>query len=74
MVPNKESVLIAEQTMYSGSVIIFGREEFRVPLKGLRKTILRINKRGKILESGFNPLDRPRIKFQYKQPEHTKKR
>ncbi|HUV06572.1 MAG TPA: FapA family protein, partial [Spirochaetia bacterium] len=69
MTPSVQSMLIVEQTMYHGVVINFGREEFRVPLKGLQRTIIRLNKRGKIVESGFNPLERPRVKFKYTREE-----
>ena len=51
--PLPDSVLISQEMMYNGAVVTFGRVEYRVPLQGLRKTILRV-KNGKITESGYN--------------------
>ncbi|MBN2051627.1 MAG: DUF342 domain-containing protein [Spirochaetales bacterium] len=55
-------ILVAEDTIYKGVIIYFGKKEFHVPDKGLRKTILK-PQGTEIVESGFNRQHRPTIVF-----------
>ena len=59
---DRNCFLVAEDTIYHGVTIVFGKMEFRVPAKGLRKTVLRTDGAG-ILESGYNYWERPKINF-----------
>jgi uncharacterized protein len=59
---SRESRLVVEDTMFKGSVVLFGTSEFRAPEKGARRTVLRRGPEG-IIEEGFNPADRPPMPF-----------
>ena len=59
----KRSMLVAEDTIFSGSVVTFGRGEWRPPTQGASRTILK-HRRGDIQESGYNPRERPKIEFE----------
>ncbi len=43
-----------------GGVITFGREELRVPDRGMQRTILRVVD-DRIVESGYNPAEPPQF-------------
>ncbi len=58
----RESILVVEDTIYNGAVVLFGKLEYRAPATGARRTILKLGER-EIVESGFNPADRPRLPF-----------
>lgn len=60
--PARKSVVVAEEIIYRGTVVSFGRHEFRAPEKGARKTVLRAGK-DRIYESGFDYHDPPSIDF-----------
>jgi uncharacterized protein len=61
----KNSMLVAEDTIFNGSVVSFGRAEWRPPTQGASQTILR-HRHGEIQESGYNPAERPEIDFEDK--------
>ena len=60
--PLPDSMLISQEMMFNGAVVTFGRMEYRVPLQGLRKTILKV-KNGKIVESGYHSDELRQIKL-----------
>ncbi len=59
----RESFLVAEDTIFNGAVVLFGKTEYRAPASGARKTILKAGER-EVIESGFNPYDRPVLIFE----------
>ena len=59
---SRSGMLVAEDTIYHGVVITFGRMEFRVPDQGARKTILRAGE-FEVIESGFDHHNRPKLDF-----------
>lgn len=60
---SKNSMLVVENTIFAGSLVSFGRAEYRPPTQGARATILK-HRRGEIQESGYNPRERPKIDFE----------
>jgi len=62
LVAKRDCILVVEDSIFRGSTIVFGKQEFRVPDNGLRKTILRPGER-EILESGYNHWEKPKIDF-----------
>jgi uncharacterized protein len=63
----RESMLVVEDTIYSGAVVLFGKMEYRAPATGARRTILKPGER-EIIESGFNPTERPGLGFAEPEP------
>lgn len=61
--PARKSVVVVEEIMYRGTVVSFGRHEYRAPEKGARKSVLRAGK-DEIYESGFDYHDPPKIDFE----------
>ncbi len=59
---SRRSIVVVEEMMYKGAVVVFGNLEYRVPDAGVRKTILKAGEHG-ILESGFNYHKRPKLVF-----------
>ncbi|HUX11633.1 MAG TPA: FapA family protein, partial [Spirochaetia bacterium] len=59
---SRKSIVVVEEMMYKGAVVVFGNLEYRVPDAGVRKTILKAGEHG-ILESGFNYHKRPKLIF-----------
>ena len=64
----RESMLVVEDTIYNGAVVLFGKMEYRAPAAGARKTILKPGER-EITESGFNPHQPPVLTFEEPAPE-----
>jgi len=62
LIADRGCFLVAEEMIYRGVTIVFGRQEFRVPDNGSRKTILRSGEQG-IQESGYNHWEKPKIEF-----------
>jgi len=62
LVASRDCLLVAEDIIYHGVTIVFGKQEFRVPDNGLKKTILRAGER-EIHESGYNHWEKPKIDF-----------
>ncbi|MCL2481298.1 MAG: FapA family protein, partial [Spirochaetaceae bacterium] len=62
LVAKRDCLLVAEEVIFRGVTIVFGKQEFRVPDNGSRKTILRAGER-EILESGYNHWEKPKIEF-----------
>ncbi len=58
LTPDPSRKVVVEEIIYPQTVISFGREEFRAPSRGARKTILSYRD-GRIIESGFNTADPP---------------
>jgi len=58
----KESMLVVEDIIYAGSLVRFGRLEYRPPTQGAHATILR-SRVGQVKESGYNPQERPVLNF-----------
>ena len=52
------AMVVVEDRMFRGVVITLGREELRVPDRGIERTILRLADE-RILESGYNPAEPP---------------
>jgi uncharacterized protein (DUF342 family) len=67
---DSECLLVVEQIMYHGVSIVFGDIEYPVPLKGVRKTIFKVRD-DRILESGFNPYEAPKLSFKEPASEQT---
>jgi hypothetical protein len=65
---SRESMLVVEDTMYKGAVVVFGVTEYRAPDNGARKTVLHPGEEG-IVESGFNPYDPPTLRFEEEEEE-----
>lgn len=63
----RESMLVVEDTIYSGAIVLFGKMEYRAPATGSRKTILKPGERD-IVEAGFNPAEKPRLVFGEPEP------
>ncbi len=59
---SRDSRLVVEDTIFKGAIVLFGTHEFHAPEKGARKTVLRSGHEG-VVEEGFNPADRPTIRF-----------
>ena len=59
---SRSGMLVAEDTIFHGVVITFGRMEFRVSDQGARKTILRAGE-FEVIESGFDHRNRPTLDF-----------
>jgi hypothetical protein len=57
-----DCTLVVEQVLFHGVSVVFGRTEYPVPLKGVRKTIFKM-KDDSISESGYNPYEPPRLDF-----------
>jgi len=62
LVAKRDCMLVVEDSIFRGATIVFGKQEFRVPDNGLRKTILRAGER-EIMESGYNHWEKPKIEF-----------
>ena len=62
MTPKPGCLVVAEDMMYSGTTVSFGRVEFRVPLNGLSKTVLKVSG-GKVTQSGFSREDSLLLSF-----------
>jgi uncharacterized protein (DUF342 family) len=62
LVAEKDSILVAEEYIYPGVTIMFGKLEFKVPDNGARKTILRAGGH-EIIESGYNYREKPKLEF-----------
>jgi len=60
---SKNSMLVVEDTIFAGSLVSFGRAEYRPPTQGARATVL-THRHGEIKESGYNPAERPKIDFE----------
>ncbi|MFP4300759.1 MAG: FapA family protein [Spirochaetaceae bacterium] len=61
--PLRGSVVVVEEVIYRGAVVSFGRQEYRAPEKGARKTVLRPG-RERVQESGFDYHNPPKIEFE----------
>ena len=59
---SRESMLVVEDTMYKGAVVLFGTHEYHAPDRGARKTVLRAGRDG-VIEAGYNPAERPAFAF-----------
>jgi uncharacterized protein (DUF342 family) len=59
---SRRSMVVVEDIMYKGVVIRFGTLEYRAPDNGVRKTIIKTGEND-IVESGFNPYERPKLIF-----------
>lgn len=59
---SRESRLVVEDTIFKGAIVLFGTHEYHAPEKGARRTVLRSG-HGGVQEEGFNPADRPTIRF-----------
>jgi uncharacterized protein (DUF342 family) len=53
LVADRGCILVAEDIIYRGVSIVFGKLEFRVPDNGTRKSVLRAGEH-EVLESGYN--------------------
>lgn len=62
MKPAVESILVAEEVMYKGSIVAFGTHEYRAPESGSWKTVLRLA-HGEIHAGGFDASDPPVLSF-----------
>jgi uncharacterized protein (DUF342 family) len=62
LVAERGCFLVAEDIIFHGVTIVFGKLEFHVPDKGSRKTILRAGEH-EIVESGYNFKERPKLEF-----------
>ncbi|MDR3200962.1 MAG: FapA family protein [Spirochaetales bacterium] len=62
LVAERGRILVAEDIIYRGVTIVFGKLEFHVPDNGSRKTILRAGEH-EIIESGYNFKERPKLEF-----------
>ena len=62
LVAERGPMLVAEDIIYHGVTIAFGKLEFRAGDNGSRKTILRVSNK-KIVESGYNYRERPKLEF-----------
>ncbi len=60
---SKDSMLVVEDTIFRGAAITFATQEYHVPDKGARKTILRPGERG-LIESGFDARNKPTLQFE----------
>lgn len=58
----RRTMVVVEETMFTGAVISFGELEYRAPENGTRKTIFRPGK-GQVYETGFNRHDPPALTF-----------
>ncbi|AFG36630.1 DUF342 domain-containing protein [Spirochaeta africana] len=58
----RRSMLVVEDSIYPAVSVWFGRQEYRAPDTGARKTILQF-RGGKIRESGYDLRNKPRIDF-----------
>jgi uncharacterized protein (DUF342 family) len=63
-------VLVAEDSIYRGVTIVFGKLEFRVPDNGTRKSVLRAGEH-EVIESGYNFREKPKIEFDEASPERA---
>lgn len=59
---SRTSMVVVEDTMYKGAVVMFGNMEYRAPDKGVRKTILKAGVH-EIIESGYNYKEKPKLKL-----------
>ncbi|MDR2588615.1 MAG: FapA family protein [Spirochaetales bacterium] len=59
---DSESFLVAEDFIFPGVTVTFGRREFHTSSKGSSKAILQM-RGNRILESGYNPATKPNLKF-----------
>ncbi len=62
MTARAETMVVAEEMIFSGVTITFGREEYPVPLRGLRKTVLSFTG-DRVIETGFSPHNAPELTF-----------
>ncbi|MFW5827374.1 MAG: FapA family protein [Alkalispirochaeta sp.] len=62
LVPSTESVVVAEEVIYSGAAVTFGTHEYRPPQAGSWKTVLRMS-HGEIVVGGYNSSEPPEITF-----------
>lgn len=60
---SRKSIVVVEDILYGGVTVSFGRLEYHAPDNGTRKTILKAGE-DEVVESGFNPHDRPKIDFE----------
>jgi hypothetical protein len=62
IIPARGGLVVVEETMFKGAVVIFGPLEYRAPDAGIRKTVLRAGA-DQVLESGFNYREKPEFAF-----------
>lgn len=60
--PSYESIVVAEEVIYHGTVVAFGTHEYRPAQAGSWKTVLRMS-HGEIHVAGFNVQEPPTIRF-----------
>ena len=68
--PTRQSVVVVEEVMHRGAVVTFGRQEYRAPEKGARKTVLRPGT-DQVQESGFDYRNPPKLEFEAPTPKTT---
>jgi uncharacterized protein (DUF342 family) len=62
LTPSRESVVVAEEVIYNGTVVSFGTHEYRAPQSGSWKTVLRMS-HGEITAGGFDGREPPQLSF-----------
>ncbi len=67
----ENTMLVVEEMIYPGSAVSFGNQEYRVPDNGARKTVLRPGRKG-VMESGFDPRNKPLLDFDALDSEENK--
>ncbi len=60
--PATASFVVAEDTLFNGVIVTFGKQEYRPAQSGTRKTVLRMA-HGEIHADGFNRQDPPTLEF-----------
>ncbi len=60
--PTTASFVVAEETIFNGVTVTFGKQEYRVPQTGTRKALLHVT-RDAIKVEGFNRQTPPKIEF-----------
>lgn len=60
---SRKSIVVVEDILYGGVTVTFGRLEYRAPDNGAKKTILKAGE-DEVMETGFNPYERPKLDFE----------
>ncbi len=62
LAPSTESVVVVEEVMYNGAVVMFGTHEYRAPQSGSWRSVLRMS-HGEIAVSGYDGREPPELTF-----------
>ncbi len=62
MSPDRDALLVVEETVFHGVTLVFGNRDYPISLRGVRKTIFRMSD-DEVTESGFNPYSPPSLTF-----------